>query len=88
MALSGTRVTVTDAATLIRTADTDGHSTVVVRNPGANDVDLGGADVTSGGGFVLAAGDQVVIDLGPAESLYGICDATLSQSVELLITGE
>lgn len=89
MALAGRRVTVTDAATRIDVADTDatfGRS-VAVTNAGAAAIDVGGPDVTAGGGYSLAAGATISLDLQPGEALYGIAAATTSQPVHILEAG-
>ena len=89
MALAGRRVTVTDAATRIDVADTDstyGRS-IAVTNAGTAAIDLGGAGVTAGGGYSLAAGATITLDLQPGEALYGRAAATTSQPVHVLETG-
>lgn len=89
MALSGRRVTVTDAATRIDVADTNNSSrrSLAVTNAGSAAIDLGGSGVTAGGGYSLAAGSTVTLELAYDETLYGIAAATTSQPVHVLETG-
>lgn len=78
MSVSAARVTVGGTATALNT-DTDttsGTSLVVTNRDTSESVDLGGADVTSGGGFELKAGESVSADLGAGEQLYAISDGT------------
>lgn len=89
MALTGRRVTVTDTATRLDVPDTDstfGRS-IAVTNAGTAAIDLGGPTVTAGGGYSLAAGATVTLDLQPGETLYGRAAATTSQPVHILETG-
>ena len=89
MALKGRRVTVTDVATRIDVADTDNSSrrSLAVTNAGSAAIDLGGSGVTAGGGYSLAAGATVTLELAYDETLYGIAAATTSQPVHVLETG-
>ena len=56
---------------------------VIVYNPGATTVYLGGSGVTSAAGFHVAAGQSVALDLLTGDDLYGIT-ASGSQSVNVL----
>lgn len=89
MALAGRRVTVTDVATRIDAVDSDNSTgrSLRVTNAGAAAIDLGGVGVTSGGGYSLAAGATVTLDLAFNEALYGRAAATTSQPVHVLETG-
>lgn len=61
------RVTVTTSATAIL-SNSPGPATI----KSSADVYLGGADVTTSTGFLLASGDTFDFDLAPSETLYGI----------------
>lgn len=68
--ISGSRVTVTTSPTVIVAAD--GQS-ILIKNIGSIDVDLGGATVAAGAGFPLAAGGEVAMDLqGWSGGLYAV----------------
>lgn len=89
MALTGRRVTVTDAATRIDAADSDNSTgrSLAVTNTGTAAIDIGGSGVTVGGGYSLGAGVTISLELAYNESLYGIAAATTSQPVHVLETG-
>lgn len=89
MALAGRRVTVADAATRIDASDADNRPgrSLAVTNAGSAAIDLGGSGVTVGGGYSLAAGVTISLDLRPGESLYGVAAATTSQVVHVIETG-
>jgi hypothetical protein len=78
MAITGRRVTVTDEPTRLSTNPTDaGHpgSAVLVKNPAGSggDIDIGGATVASGAGYLLAEGDPPLAwQLERPEAVYGI----------------
>lgn len=81
MSISSGRVTVGTTATALNTKDTAGNY-LVIKNPSdGSDVDLGGSAVTSGGGFLLAAGDSVTVSLDSGDILYGIAAADAEISV-------
>lgn len=70
-AVSATRVTVAATATVIFTAR-GGVSKVLIRNPTAVSVYIGGSGVTTATGFEIAAGDAVSVALEKQEAIYGI----------------
>lgn len=74
----------TEAATQLVAQDAGGISVVVRNRDAANPIYLGASGVTSAAGFQLDAGDAVSIDLGPGESLYGICGAGLTARADVL----
>lgn len=92
MAITGRRVTVTDAPTLLSTRPTDkGHpgSALLVRVPadGVGPVDVGDDTVTTGEGYELAPGDPPlawVLDWN--ESVYAV--AADGQSVVVHVAEE
>jgi hypothetical protein len=96
MSVSASRVTVTDAATILASGDSADGLSVAVHNPGATTVFIGGADVTASNGFELGAEQTIAIDLAPprgpvsgewgaGESLYGVV-ASGTQEVQVLKT--
>lgn len=90
MAVTAERVNVTDVATALNPADSDsvsGTSVLLTNSDGTNAIDLGPSDVTSGGGYQLAAGDSVSVDLSSGETLYGIAAATVTVVVHVLRVG-
>ena len=74
MAVAARRVSVATTATLLTSVPSDSVSgqSILVKNKGSADVDLGPSGVTAGAGFALSAGESVSVDLSPGESLYGI----------------
>lgn len=92
MAVTAARVSVTDAATKLDTADGDNRymSRVIVANPAASGVtvDLGGSTVTSGAGYELAPGEQTPpLQLEPGDDLYAIAPAVQSVTLQVLELG-
>jgi len=89
MTLAARRVTVADTATRIDAADTDNSTgrSLRVTNAGSAAIDIGGSGVTAGGGYSLAAGATITVDLAYNETLYGIAAATTTQPVHVLETG-
>lgn len=75
MAVVGSRVTVTTAATLLAsgvgTDSVEGVSALVT-NRGAASVALGGSGVTSGVGYELEAAKSVSVELASGEELHAI----------------
>lgn len=88
MPIASRRVTVTDAATLLTSeVGQEGRGqSVLFRNAGAASVDVGGAGVTTGAGFELAAGASLVLDTY-GEAVYGIAAAAGSVRVDVLEVG-
>lgn len=89
MAVSGSRVTVTNAATQLTPVDADGIGgmSLGVKNTDASlTVYLGGASVTSATGYPLGPGEVANIDLRNDEPLYGIT-ASGSAVVGVLVVG-
>lgn len=71
MAVTSSRVTVTTSATAL--VPTDGSvASIVAHNKGSASIDIGGASITTGTGFELAAGEAFTMDLNPGEIPYGI----------------
>lgn len=85
------RVTVTDVATPLNVARTAvgavGYSVVATNRDGTNSVDVGGADVTAGGGMELPPGESVSVDVSGNEVMYAIAAATVSARVDVLRMG-
>lgn len=70
------RVTVATTATLIFTAPLAGNSRVLIRNPTAVSVYVGGSGVTTATGFEIAAGDSLGINLSYGDAIYGVVAAS------------
>lgn len=89
MAVQGAQVAISTTAVRLDAAETtgDSRSTVRVKNTGASAVFLGASDVTSASGFTLAVGDSISVELGAGESLFGICAAATSSTIQALRTG-
>jgi len=82
MAVSGARVAVaTTAVALNSDVDSVAGTALVVRNTGAGAVDVGGASVTSGTGYRLAANESVTVNLSSGEVLYAVADTTATVHV-------
>lgn len=81
MAISHQRLTVSTTAVALNSASQAGQ-TLTIKNTSANAADLGGAGVTAAGGFDLAAGASVQVQVAPQDVLYAIrsggTDATLA----------
>lgn len=90
MAVVGAVVAVATTATLLSAADTDSVSgqSIYVTNAGSNPIFLGGAAVTTGTGYSLAAGASLPwpLALSVGEALYGIV-AAATESAKVLRTG-
>jgi len=80
--LQSFRATVTGSPALVL-PENPGRRTVTVKNEGANDVFIGGEDVTTDNGYRLAAGDALTLELsgalyavtaGTVETLYGLAE--------------
>jgi hypothetical protein len=61
--------------------------TVAIYNSGSNTVYMGGSDVTSSTGYPLAAYDDIVMQLGENEVVYGICATSESASLRVFGAG-
>lgn len=75
MPIIATRVTVTTSPTLLtdpRNGSTTGPITASLLNLGPEDVDLGGANVGVGAGYLLRAGGTFDVDLIAGDLLYGV----------------
>lgn len=91
MAIRGNRTTVTDVPTVLssptQASRTVGDSsTFSIRNLGPNDCELGGEDVTFGGGFPLYVGEGMDLDLMMLEILYAVCDTGNTTEIARLMT--
>ena len=76
MAVAGPRVTVSTTATRLDSWGSTRVGAVLVRNRGAASVDLGGAEVTTGAGFELQAGESVTVDMTATDGgLYAVAAA-------------
>lgn len=75
MALTPRRIPVGTTATQIYTRRPTGPLAtvqVLVRNPSASSVFLGGPTVTAETGFELPAGESVALTLAAGEAVYGV----------------
>lgn len=88
MAVQPDQVAVGTTATELTTAPTDtvAGQSLAIRNKGTASVYLGGAGVTTGNGFELAAGESLSVDLAEGERLYAIA-ASGTVPVHVLRTG-
>lgn len=71
MAVAGSVVTITNAATLITKTDIGGRVTAL-KHRGTNPIFLGGPNVTTGTGYQMNTGDGLTLDLAAGDALYGI----------------
>lgn len=71
MAVRARRVTVTNAATELTDRDTDSRSGSGILIRPAADIYVGGSDVTTAQGYLVAAGAELALDLGSGERLWG-----------------
>lgn len=80
-------VTASPAVAIANSAEIAGGFAMIT-NAGANEVYLGGADVTKTTGYRLAAGASLpnVIPLDGDESIYAICDTAETTTVHVLVT--
>jgi len=60
---------------------------VVVRNTSSDPVCLGGPDVTSSDGYVLAAGEELDLPLPPGDDLWAVRGASADVEVHILRLG-
>jgi hypothetical protein len=74
-------------ATALHTPDPDGLR-MKVRNTGANAVDIGGSDVTTGAGFSLAAGAEEEFDVASGDVLYAVSAGGQSNVLQVLRLGQ
>jgi hypothetical protein len=84
--VSAQRITVGTSAVALNVATTAGHNLLVKNTDATNGADLGASDVTAGGGFPLAAGFTVEVDLKPGDVLYAIRSAGADVSLAVLRT--
>jgi hypothetical protein len=87
--VEGERVIVGDTPTPLNVASgSDGvYGSALVIRPKVSAIDLGGAGVTSGGGFEALADEAVSIDLDEGEVVYGIAPATTTVTVHVFRRG-
>lgn len=89
MAVVAAAVTVATTATQLSSTTDDyasGHAVLVKVPTGGATVYVGGAGVTTGAGFPVAAAEAVAFDLTPGDVLYGIVAAD-TQAVNVIRTG-
>ena len=82
---SSSRVTVTDVATALNTADGSGQR-LKLKNTGAGIIDLGDSGVTDGNGYELANAAVLDVEVSPGDVLFGISASAASNVVEVLET--
>lgn len=85
MAVTAARVTVSTTAVALNTASTGG-TTLVVKNTSAAAADLGPSGVTATGGFDLAAGATVTVEIDPGDVLFAIRSAAADATLAILRT--
>lgn len=85
MAVTAARVTVSTTAVALNTASTNGQE-LLLKNTSANAADLGPSTVTAGGGFDLAAGAVVSVDVDAGDVLYAIRSAAADATIAVLRT--
>lgn len=66
-----THVSVDTAVVALGTVQTATQQ-LVVKNSGANAVDLGASGVTAGAGFLLDSGEHITVPVAPGDVLYGV----------------
>lgn len=85
MAVTAQRITVSTTAVALNPAGTSG-TRLLIKNTSANAADLGASDVTATGGFDLAAGATVTVELDPGDVLYAIRTAAADATLAVLRT--
>jgi hypothetical protein len=85
VAISAARITVSTSAVVLNTASPSGQK-LTLKNTSANAADLGSGGVTAGGGFDLAAGATVVVELQPQDVLFAIRSAAADATIAVLRT--
>lgn len=87
MPLTAKKVLITDTATLIHKAVSNGTCVHIYSATGGQDVTLGPSTVTDTNGLVVPStkASELLIELPPGDSLYGICAATKSHTLHFLI---
>lgn len=76
------RPVVATSATVLYTSP-NWQMSVLIRNPSAVSVYIGGSDVTTSTGFEVAAGDAISYILDPLDSIYGVVAAS-TQTMHIL----
>jgi hypothetical protein len=74
MVVENAQIAITAARALIACGTVAGCK-IVVQNMGSNDIYIGGPTVTAENGLELLKGENVTLDIGPCEAIYGICKA-------------
>lgn len=85
MAVAGSVVPITNAATLITKTDIGGR-VMTLRHRGTNPIFLGGPSVTTATGYQMNTGDALTIDLAAGDAIYGIV-ATGTEPLHMLTFG-
>lgn len=76
-----------EAPVLLTEGDTDrlAATTVLITNTGSDGVEIGGADLTFGEGYTLAAGASLPpLQIAANQRLYAICDESETATVNVL----
>ena len=81
MTIATAQITVGTARVLLAAADDSAQRVTVHNNESAQQVFLGGSDVTTSNGVHLDGKDERQITLNPGESLYGIASNSYVVSV-------
>lgn len=81
MTLSTQQFTVTTARQMIVTAAPSGQRVTVHNNDSAQQVYIGGADVTTSNGLHVDGKEQKEVTLNPGETLYAIAAGSYAISV-------
>ena len=87
MPLTAKKVTINDTATLIHKAISNGCHIHIYSASGGQDVTVGPVSVTSTNGLIVPSSktSELLIELPPGDSLYGICASGQSHTLHFLI---
>ena len=73
MALTGAAVTVATTPTPLHTGSVNPQQVVVYNSDASASIYVGGSDVTTSAGIVVAAGRSFSLDLGPGDVAFACC---------------
>ena len=87
MPLTAKKVTINDTATLIHKAISNGCHIHIYSASGGQDVTVGPVTVTDTNGLIVPSSktSELLIELPPGDSLYGICASGQSHTLHFLI---
>ena len=87
MPLTAKKTVIGDTATLIHKAISNGCRVHIYSGSGGHDVTLGPVTVTDTNGLIVPSSktSELLIELPPGDSLYGICASGQSHTLHFLI---